>query len=817
MNDAPIIVNQSAPPGKRKLHPAYSTFLILSGVVLPIISIAIELTIHWCAEVFFDPIPSLGHVMLVSFVPMANLWVWWVVQKREAVLPNWLGYVNALAISISACYTLVFLSLTPIAIPMILAFGMGLLALTPHFSLITAVSLRQELVSVFPTPKPAAFGAKGLVIAFAATLGFFAVMEIPRTVTRIGLHMAMDESPETQARGIRLLRSWGDRETLLRFCYVRSFRMETDIVGRLWTLGTTFDTSQVRQIYYRVTGQLFSVAVPPRGINGLFNEFDEQEVINDDSGVASFTAQRGLKLADSKIDGSIDSEAALAYLEWTLVFKNEKIWQQEAEATVQLPPDAVVSRLTLWIDGQEREAAFAAKERVTAAYELVVSKRKDPVLVVTNGRDKIRVRCFPVPPNGGEMKIRIGMSVPLVLEDRTHSILRLPYFQQRNFSVASDFTHAVWIESKQPLETLNNNLFIERPQSNLFSVRGALKDKEISTLSTSIRAIHSTDTGITWTKDTLGEGNRVIRQKIEALPNPSYAQLIFVIDTSLHMKTHWDQVLTAMSAIPPTIPWSLILAGGNGLNEGVVAPHVFTGNPKDAISQLSEIEFEGGADNVPALQAAWEIAEKIPNSAIIWIHGPQPLRLTSIEGLKQRWIRRPTSAPLYFLQVVNGTNTIASALDDIDNIKALRHFGDLNESLQRFVTGFSQLQPQRNIESVSVEEKTPLSISAEQVKETSLHLARLWARDEVIRLLRQHKPELDLDAQNLAARYQIVTPISGAVVLETMAQYQQAGLTPVASGTVPTIPEPEVYALIIIIGFVFLALTFRRRNPKPCA
>ena len=72
-------------------------------------------------------------------------------------------------------------------------------------------------------------------------------------------------------------------------------------------------------------------------------------------------------------------------------------------------------------------------------------------------------------------------------------------------------------------------------------------------------------------------------------------------------------------------------------------------------------------------------------------------------------------------------------------------------------------------------------------RETSLHLARLWARDEVLRLLAARQIEA---AVQLAAQYQIVTLVSGAVVLETKEQYQQTGLEPADPATVPAIPEP---------------------------
>lgn len=66
----------------------------------------------------------------------------------------------------------------------------------------------------------------------------------------------------------------------------------------------------------------------------------------------------------------------------------------------------------------------------------------------------------------------------------------------------------------------------------------------------------------------------------------------------------------------------------------------------------------------------------------------------------------------------------------------------------------------------------------------------------------------------MASRYQIVTPITGAVVLESEAQYQEAGLEPVGPGTVPTIPEPEVWFMIIIAVFLIALILIQSRRRK---
>jgi hypothetical protein len=65
------------------------------------------------------------------------------------------------------------------------------------------------------------------------------------------------------------------------------------------------------------------------------------------------------------------------------------------------------------------------------------------------------------------------------------------------------------------------------------------------------------------------------------------------------------------------------------------------------------------------------------------------------------------------------------------------------------------------------------------------------------------------------AHYQLVTPISGAVVLERQEQYEQHGLKQVDKKTVPhmptvpSVPEPSSATLLMLGIF---AISFRRKR-----
>jgi len=212
---------------------------------------------------------------------------------------------------------------------------------------------------------------------------------------------------------------------------------------------------------------------------------------------------------------------------------------------------------------------------------------------------------------------------------------------------------------------------------------------------------------------------------------------------------------------------------------------------------------------VAALARAWDIASQKPDSVIVWIHEPQPVALGAVGDLRQRWERRPGSPRLFDLQTRKGANQIAEDLRGITAVNSITRMGNASQEVERLLARLNGGSRQFAV--------TRQRLTAKQqalpanAKETSKHLARLWAFDEVTNLLARGGDKDSDAAVKLASGYQLVTPLTGAVVLETQEQYSRAGLEPVKPGTTPTIPEPEEWLLMLTVLLILTWMFFRRR------
>ena len=791
-------------------HPGPNWFTFFAGVIMPAISITVEVTTHICAAVFFDPIPTIWHLMIVMFVPLAQLQVWFAIRRRAEDRLALAGFLNAVVIGISVFYSIVYIPVVPMGL-LALLLGVGLLPLAPYLSLIAGLMMRRQLKKVaVTTPHRRSFALqiKGLLAGLALTTVVICMIEFPGVLTTIGLQMASSTSPQRQSEGIRFLRAYGNKQAMLRSCFGQS-RWATNLIATAFAIKDPISPEEAQKIYYRVTGEAIDPSMRPDLVG---TRLVPRETISFDSNQGGINVGSGkldgLSLASSKLNASVDAEGGVGYMEWTLVFHNDSTQQREARAEVLLPRGGVVSRLTLWVKGEEREAAFAGRGQVRDAYQKVaVQQRRDPVLVTTSGRDRILVQCFPVPPNSGEMKIRLGITIPLILEDQTHAKLIFPHFIDKNFAVPDRVVHVVSVSGKAPMWP-NNSTFITGQTDNIFSVNGEVKDDALSERGSSI-ALTRYGAKEMWSEDPFNPGFTITQSVVEQTP-VHLQRIVIVVDTSATMRGYIQQIQNAIKSLPSDLDVKVLLADSEIPAPGSIAlTNLYGQNAQSIQWTLSNATCAGGADNGPALLEAWDLAAQKPgNNVIVWVHSPQRMLLSPLDELRKKWEQRPYGPKLYSVQVSNGADEIEKKLDGVDEVQSVPRTQMLQTDL---VNLFAQLTGRvQTLGYVRSSRKLDKHTDQFDGVHTTDHLARLWANDEVARILAPRDVSLTNAAVTLAARYQLVTPVTGAVVLETAEQYRAAGLEPVNAGTVPTIPEPEMVVLLIVAGAFMIWIMYMK-------
>lgn len=778
----PLSSSPSRPPLPPLPKPGI--FLLLFGVLLPVVTLAIELLTHQCAGIFFDPIPTWWHVLLVALVPAANLGAWLAVRRGTSARPRALGHLNAFAIGVALAYALVYAPLVPLAVMALAFMGWGLLPLAPLLALIAAIVARRKLRRLPDHALPPVW------VGITAALGLLALPLAQQGLTNYGLKLALGDRPAQQRIGVQMLRYTGDEDHLLAACYGNSARWP----GPLWPSPWRFHAPQeaVQQVFYRVTGETYNARPAPTFVS--INRESGRGMWNFDptlGGTQVADKVAGLSLTDSRLEGRVETNAGTSYVEWTMVFKNVAANASEARAQIELPPGGAVSRLTLWINGEPREAAFGGRNQVRAAYqEIAVVQRRDPVLVTTSGPDRVLMQCFPVPPNGGEMKVRIGITAPIRMVDEREGRVVLPRLLEVNFTQPKELHHEIALSGDQPLSEQGKEW---REPVSLKLREGQIRERT---------ALHTrrTTAGEVWADDPL-DPQMVIRQTVRRATVAAPRRIVFVIDGSKAIGASLKGIAAAIETLPPTQDFTIYYAGDE------VAALPAKTEPRAAARWLRDHWPIGGRDNLPALVRAWDDAAAVSDSAVVWIHGPQPVVLAELDPLLTRFDQAKAPPAFYDLAVSPGTNRLLEQAANFRQVKAVNFGGKPVEDLRHLLALWNGTAAEFVAERTRLPRAEPLAETAKGDR----HLARLWGLDEIERLRATTEPG-NLDrAIKLALALQLVTPVSGAVVLETQQQYDRHGLQPVPAETVPTVPEPGTALLLTSSAALWLATRRPRR------
>ena len=318
-----------APPVAPTSAPSLTWFstalIVVCGILLPATTLLVEALTHMCADGFFDPLPTVGHVFAIAAVPLAGVVSLWVLKRRDAARIEAVIFAQAFAVAISGVYAVIFAPMTPVAAFGVMFWGLGLLPLSPLLSLIAGL---RALTALRRLRRAAGLPAHRAILGgLAAGVGLLIALNIPATLTRVMLVRAASDDPAVSRSGIAWLRRLGQRDLMLRAASSRA-RGEFDLVerrpgrvradpvrqdpGDLLPRHGTADRGRARAARRRRAAR---PAAPGR--RALGREPGRRPGRRDRAGA-------GLSLRSSRFDGSVDARAAVAYVEWTFELQERR-------------------------------------------------------------------------------------------------------------------------------------------------------------------------------------------------------------------------------------------------------------------------------------------------------------------------------------------------------------------------------------------------------------------------------------------------------------------------------------------------------------
>ena len=778
---------------KKKLRWLDLEIVALFGVLLPLATLGVEALFHISGSAYVDPIPSWWHVVAIAGVAIANFAVCVKLIKNEAEA-RWVPFVIGATMGISVFYAIVFAPILPVACILLIAIGFGLLPMAPLLAFLCAVRtffvarrMRREL------PQPLAM--TGFWQGVLCGVLYLVAAEAPTVFTDMGLRQAISPVPQVSRAGVRLIRALGSETALVRNCYPHSASI-SDVPNLLLSRSETTPVTveDAREVYYRVYGRSFNAAPRPTFAVGMRTE----DALDDgwwggwDSELAGENVgghTAGVSLADSTITSSVRPDEATSYTEWSMKFQNRHWSNEEARMQIELPPGGVVTRATLWVNGEEREAAFGERKLVRQAYQSVVTRNRDPLLVTQVAPNKVMVQCFPIPPMHdesvpGEMRIRIGVTAPCVIPSLNEADLLLPKFSEHGFKLACDTTVRVECPSKYKLDEGKGLLRAQRDGNRLVS----------------------------YAEVPMSHGKSYVSASLANAMHNAVKKLFIVVDGGGPMRARLDEIADAFKGQSAKRDCELWFASDENADLADAKRHMDFERDLDA---LRNQRCSGGPDNMHVLAEVWKRAKTAPDSAVVWIHGPQPV-LFGGDQLAQEFKPGPT---LYDIELTAAPNRLLEKLPTTINVDEVPRLGSFKDDIAAFVQRtFDRGQAPYTVASNSIAGSPPPGSQVIVLPAVSSQLVSLWAYSETKQLLAKGR---DQEAVKFAARQRLVTPVTGAVVLATAADYKANGIDPKnsdnnkAASTDPVhigaAPEPEEYALLAVALLAVAWQLCRRR------
>lgn len=831
------------------------TFVIIFlGIIYPVAALAVESLWHICGS-FFDPIASPWHFIAIALVPFVHLMILivrgekWLALRRFAcglIMPIELIYCVPFAplmIMLLPLSAVCFFSF--IAIPGAI---LASLAYSPLFAFIATVVAHCSLAG--PGRSQKLFSLARLKDAsffsgFALSFTFLFLVNGPICATRIGMEMANEQDFGRAREGIALLRSFGSEAEMRKYCnddvQLSRFDSLSFVRPNVW-----IGKSDARRIYYRVTGKSINEVPASQNIAlklpfdwGRFGPRNTFDIDRASKEVGQFVPE--LRLENSVLSSKVDPKAAACRYTWQMQLASSSNIDHEGRMFLKLPEGSAVSSAYLWIGEKKTLATVTSKNRARNAYKQVVQvQRRDPLLVTTAGRDRVLVQLFPINEKNPR-RFELVIDAPMSLRDPNKALCALPYITEANFNleartiVSAPVSGTCAEDSKLVPLTLLNPL----PTSVESGKVGESKEGLVLAVvrDPAIKSVSAFD--ITRTRS---DGEKaIVRATFEKATRVKPAHLTVLIDGSLSVQPYLKEIAAALKHLPDGVPCRVVFVSDEikelCRTEAGFSPEVVSRLADNAAGALGRMTMVGGQNNILPLQVIISEALKQKNEAgqdILWIHGKEPVLLSDPEPLKASLAL--AGAPLvYEMQVGPGSSRLVESLDQTPNMVTVTRCGSIQEDLSYFLDSLKPGEAHdinfTDYQRTIFKDGAPIILPGDMpdllpnlyAARASRYAAMSPAARRSLTQGSCSSSKKDIadneKATYLGASYGLVTPFTGAIVLEKEEDYKRANIkrgdaqanSKFVDEDVSATPEPHE----ILLCMVLLAVAYLMRPARP--